>query len=184
MIIAVLYDCCPFTGWDFHLFSLPSKLFAFRVFVFQSLCLYLALHTQYLCCRQSCHSHQTQDVFCQLVFPHFGSSVYPIPFLILLIKEFHHGLVCSPVLFSNFVGHILITLWYSTRIIFPRWQNTSEFNYPYYVCMSLHILLIESAVLSNTFQNWEVAGFHQVLYLWAFVSLVQDFPSPLTPSRG
>lgn len=33
MVIAVLYDCCPFTGWDFHLLCLLSKLFTFRVFV-------------------------------------------------------------------------------------------------------------------------------------------------------
>lgn len=61
-----------------------------------------------------------QDVFCQLVFPHFGSSVYPIPFFILLIKELQHGLVCSPVLFGNFIGQILIILCYLTRIIFSR----------------------------------------------------------------
>lgn len=150
MVAAVLYDCCPFISWDFQLFSLPSKLFPFRVSVFQSFCLCLVLYTQCLCCRQSCHSHQIQDVFYQLVFPQFGSSVYPIPVFILLIKELHSRLVCSPVLFSNSIGQILITLCYSTRIIFPRSQNIYEFKYPCYVCMSLHILLIESAVLSNT----------------------------------
>lgn len=107
-----------FTLFAYLQSCLLSELLFSEVFVY----IWHYIHNAYAAGRAVIH------IKCGMYFISLFSLILEvvfIPFLfkMFLIKELHCGLGCSPVL-GNFIIQILITLCYSTGIIFPRSQST------------------------------------------------------------